>query len=202
MSPKAPINTQAQDPLTFLLDAMMGVHSGGKASDAIERQEAQGQASFCASETLPTDIRGNDKQILEGYGIKFLGPVEGDKLFQYCELPAGWSKQGTDHSMHSNLVDDKGRVRAGIFYKAAFYDRSASLHLTRRFSVRFDYERLDAAKEAVSQVLDGTQVIFTTEAIKQGDRKSYVMSDLTNKVAADWLTAQYPNWEDASAYWD
>src|SRR6185436_8068032 len=45
-------------------------------------------------------------------------------------------KIATDHSMYTDLVDDKGRVRASIFYKAAFYDRKADISFKRRFSIR------------------------------------------------------------------
>jgi hypothetical protein len=59
------------------------------------------------------------------------------------KLPEGWHIKATDHSMWSNLVDDKGRNRASIFYKAAFYDREAFLSFNRRFSMSYiiaDYD--------------------------------------------------------------
>lgn len=105
------------------LDLLMRGLATGSSSDAITGQEAAGQQSFVQSTTLPTDIRG--KEILESAGVKFLGQVEGDDLFQYVELPNGWGLEPTDHSMWSKLVDEQGRERASIFYKAAFYDRSA-----------------------------------------------------------------------------
>ena len=58
---------------------------------------------------------------------------EVDDLFVEVTLPAGWKKEATDHSMWSKLVDDKGRERASIFYKAAFYDRDAHINITQRF---------------------------------------------------------------------
>lgn len=116
------------DPFFMLLDAM----SRGSTDGLIERQEEQGQQSFVGSDTLPMDL-GNvflpgepdGKAILEAAGVKFLGPVEGDDLFQYVELPDGWKKEATDHSMWSKLLDAEGNERASIFYKAAFYDRNA-----------------------------------------------------------------------------
>ena len=47
-------------------------------------------------------------------------------------MPNGWKKQATDHSMWSELIDDKGKVRATIFYKAAFYDQRAFLNLVKQ----------------------------------------------------------------------
>jgi hypothetical protein len=200
---KAPTNTKAQfNPRESLLEAMIMGSSG-----AIEHQEAQGQREFVGSETLPTDLGGkwggDPKSILEAAGVKFLGPAEGDELFQYVELPAGWKKQATDHSMHSDLLDEKGRKRAGIFYKAAFYDRSADLLLYCRYSVRFDYDRADKEKLAVANVKDGDKVIFSTEPVKINSvQKSYEFSDKANEVALAWLKAHYPDHANPGAYWD
>lgn len=110
------------------LDTLMRAMDTGSASSAIYAQEAAGQKSFVGSTTLPTEVQR--KELLEAAGVKFLGPVEGDNLFQYVELPEGWQKQPTDHSMWSKLVDEQGRERASIFYKAAFYDRRATAYAT------------------------------------------------------------------------
>lgn len=122
---RAPRNTRGDGDL-LLLECLLGGTSDGM----IERQEAQGQWSFVGSDTLPTDISPEDKSALEGMGVRFLGPVEGDDLFQYVELPEGWEKRPTDHSMWSTLLDAEGEEVASIFYKAAFYDRSTHLHLS------------------------------------------------------------------------
>jgi hypothetical protein len=172
------------------------------AGNAILHQEAQGQSSFVNSETLPSDMQGDAKSVLEKAGVKFGEKVEGDEMFQYVELPAGWKKVPTNHSMWSNLVDDKGRVRAGIFYKAAFYDRSAHLSVNRRYGCSFNYERQDKEGVGVSEITDGGKVIHTTEPIAVGNRKSYEVSEEANKLARQWLDAYFPNWQDASAYWD
>jgi hypothetical protein len=88
-------------------------------------QESAGQQQFVNSDTLPVEIDAESKKKLEAAGVKFGKAVEGDELFLYVDLPNGWKKVPTDHSMWSHLVDDKGTVRAEIFYKAAFYDRRA-----------------------------------------------------------------------------
>lgn len=95
--------------------------------NAIEQQEAQGQEELVASELLPSQ---GDWEGLEKLGIKRGDPVEGDSLFVHAHLPDGWTKRPTDHSMWSELVDEKGIKRASIFYKAAFYDRSAQIHVS------------------------------------------------------------------------
>ncbi len=101
--------------------------SGGNPR-AIEQQEARGQKELVNSEQLPVKCSDIDKKKLEQAGVIFGEPLEGDTLFCKATLPAGWKKEATDHDMWSKLVDDKGKDRARIFCKAAFYDMSA--HMT------------------------------------------------------------------------
>ena len=195
MSQQKPLKGDGMD---VLFDALITGDSGG----AIERQEANGQKSFVSSTTLPTNLNGG-KAMLETAGVKFLDVVPGDPMFQYVELPDGWKKVATDHPMWSDLVDEKGRKRASIFYKAAFYDRSARLSLSRRFSVQFDYDRFDDEKVAVATATDGDGVAFTTEPIHFVDDKTgREAKDRARALATAWLNEKYPNWENAAAYWD
>lgn len=89
---------------------------------AIKNQETRGQQQLCNSIQLPKDGLAENA---EKFGIKILGESKNDPLFMDVELPAGWTKKATDHSMWSDLVDENGNKKASIFYKAAFYDRSA-----------------------------------------------------------------------------
>ena len=119
-------NTTArmQDPewLGFLAEAMMGGSSA-----PIERQERDGQRQLVNSDRLPAKM--GDQAAYEALGFTF-GPVdEHDPLFRPATLPAGWERKATDHSMGSVIVDTLGRERVSIFYKAAFYDRSAHMTL-------------------------------------------------------------------------
>lgn len=126
MSKRSPDNTAEraqQDPLGMVMDAMLRGASG-----SILYQEAQGQSQLVASSVLPSKMDSRTRKALEDAGVKFGELVDGDSLFIYAELPEGWRKEGTDHSMYSDLLDEKGRKRASIFYKAAFYDRSAHMY--------------------------------------------------------------------------
>jgi hypothetical protein len=193
---RAPRNTATEDPLlTFAQMAFGG-------PNAIERQEAGGQREFVNSDTLPANISADDKATLEAAGVKFIGPVEGDDLFVYVTLPSGWKKSATEHSMHNNLLDDKGRERAGIFYKAAFYDRRAGLRCNRRYSLRIDYERIDRDGVAVCNVLDGATIIHSTDPVKVNKERRWDASDAADKAGEEWLTAKFPEWRKSSAYWD
>ena len=193
----------ATSPAGFLMDAMtVGVTS------AIELQEAEGQASFVASDTLPSKYNGydrdfNPKAVLEKFGFKFHGLVPGDEMFQYVTLPTGWKRKGTGHDMWSHIVDDKGRERLSIFYKAAFYDRDSFYNFSRRFGVRRDYKEDDKGF-AVAHVLDGETVIHVTKPVKLPAEKNaeyYRIGDEATKAACAWLEAKYPDYEKVDAYW-
>ena len=205
-----------EDPIHTMFDAMLrGEHPG-----AIEASETRGQAALVtASKTsechLPRAIR-DCKPHLEVAGVKFLGDVPGDDLFQRVQLPPGWEIKRTDHSMWTKLCDDKGRERAAIFYKAVFYDRSAHMNMTRRFRIE-SYAHADHNIMALSRVMDQDKVLFESERLpllndddKYGAKipgepphvRAPSKRDLAAKQCSEWLAANYPDWGNVSAYWD
>jgi hypothetical protein len=99
----------------------------GGSARAIERMEADGQRQLLESCDLPTE--GSDDPEFLRLGFTFGDPHKDDPLFRPATLPKGWKRAGTDHAMHSNIVDELGRERVGVFYKAAFYDRCADMRL-------------------------------------------------------------------------
>src|SRR4030042_2972490 len=200
---RAPENTTTKTAgLGFLAESLI---TGGEG--VIERQEAAGQQDLVNSDTLPVQmgVSGdgpNPVAILEAAGMKFLGVVEGDPLFQYVELPPGWKKMPAEHSMWSRLVDDKGRERAAIFYKAAFYDRRAHMRLSLLFSTTRDYKREETEGVAGIPVLDLGNIIHSTEPVKfpRNDRKKYKAWDKATAAANSWLKKNYPDWQNPGAY--
>lgn len=96
---------------------------------AIEAQEARGQKELTESQQLPVEINTGKLETLVKAGVKIGNAVEGDPLFRQVGLPEGWKIVATEHSMWSELKDEKGEVRAHIFYKAAFYDRRAHMDI-------------------------------------------------------------------------
>lgn len=98
-------------------------------SESIVAMEKDGQRELVASDVLPAQMDQSARERLESLGVGFIGPVEGDPVFVLVTLPHGWSKRPTNHDMWSELVDASGAVIARLFYKAAFYDRRASLSL-------------------------------------------------------------------------
>jgi hypothetical protein len=184
----------------------------------IEAQEARGQRDFVASTTLPIECNGCTREQIEQMGVVFGDPV--DDLFVNAQLPDGWQKKPTEHSMWSDIVDDRGRRRAAIFYKAAFYDRSAHISLERRFSCSAEpvcgYASPDYRKhEWHAVVCDCGKVIWQTPHKLEPEpeyhddkenREALIVwggkRDELRKAATAWLDKNYPNWKDPLAYWD
>lgn len=188
----------------------------------IEQQEAEGQKELIISEKIPWDIRGlipninqydiKDKDIkklinvLEPIGFKFKSSEKVDDLFLECKLPDGWKKESTEHSMWSNLLDTKGRERASIFYKAAFYDRSSHMFMNRFFDIvsepqggyTDDYEG-DKKKPWITYVKNANgKVEF--ETISKND--DYDQIDKNDEKCQEWLEMNYPKHKDVLEYWD
>jgi hypothetical protein len=113
-----------------LLLLAVGMHTGSPA-EFIEAQEKQGQAQLVASEMLPTRVLHCTDADFAALGFRFGAPDPGDPMFRPATLPEGWKKVSSDHDMWSYVVDTLGRRRVAIFYKAAFYDRSAHMRVER-----------------------------------------------------------------------
>lgn len=187
----------------------------------IEAMEAEGQKQLSESSQLPVDSMGADDTLL-AFGIELGEPFQDDPIFRPAKLPAGWKITPTDHSMWSKLEDEKGRERASIFYKAAFYDRSCHLHLEKRFNISCVYFRADGSELPADKV-------YTSEADNPCTLTFYVMDsgetplkevfrstvqvpmmdlDRSNQEEAarsqceDWLNENYPEWRKYSAYWE
>jgi hypothetical protein len=199
-----------------ILTEAMGLVSDGKhPSGAIYAQEARGQKSLCNSAQLPVDGTKGKEDVWAKLGITF-GPV-GSDIFRDAELPAGWKKKPTDHSMWNELVDDQGRVRAMMFYKAAFYDRSAHISLERRFSCQRDYDATEADPTKVRWVVrdkcKNNEVVF--DAVFDTPHKENAQGreywDALDKIEREhgrsggcnkWLDENYPDHNDPVAYWE
>lgn len=100
------------------------------ATDAVPVQERLGQLEVASSTQLPVKGLLGQRARWEAFGVKILDDTKtDDPLFCHVELPPGWQKVPRDHAYWTDLVDAEGTVRAEIFYKAAFYDRRAHVHL-------------------------------------------------------------------------
>lgn len=146
-----PIHNTTQDDV---IDKMMVAAPAGGAG--ILAQEARGQQEVAGQDTsdwvqIPARImhtQGNSWADFEALGFE-LGPMpdqldpQADKLFRKAKLPPGWSFDASDHSMWSRIVDEHGFQRVSIFYKAAFYDRRAEMHLNAVPTTKAQDDALD-----------------------------------------------------------
>lgn len=98
------------------------------AGTAIQRQEEDGQRQLIGSNVIPTDTGCSDAD-LQALGFELGTVVDGDPMFRHAVIPDGWTKAPGEDPRSVYIVDDGGRQRFMIFYKAVFYDRSATMTL-------------------------------------------------------------------------
>lgn len=201
-----------------MLEALFLAMNGADPSKAIENQEKRGQEAVVRNRRLPKETNNygaKDKVAFtkEAYtkmGIEIVS--EYDDLFWSVKLPEGWDIRATDHSMWNELVDNKGRVRAMFFYKAAYYDRKAFINFETRFKVEVDhcadYDAVDyetwKASDYQGTVKDGDKVIYSTECIPTTGsylEDERVKAPLWAKLE-EFMAANYPDYEDVCAYWE
>lgn len=155
---------------------------------------------------LPVDGTRGSEAAYEAMGIKLGELLVEDSIFRLANLPVGWKLVSTDHSMWFELVDDKDRIRANVFYKAS-HDRDAFINLTPRFSL----DGSSYYEERTVAVLDGKTVIHrvlwkkqadTTNSLTENLRANYKVKMAAVKMACAWLDKKYPQWRDRTAYWN
>jgi hypothetical protein len=166
----------------------------------IEKQEARGQQNLIRSEILPKKLmhsHDSKELIYKTLGIVILG--EADDLFDKVKLPDGWTKKPTDHNMWSELFDEKGRKRASIFYKAAYYDRSAHMGFNNRYTSyyeRFGDHDIDSSEKKMFVATikkDGVEIWRSEEPMGYSEVHEYAKKVLHEK---------YPKADSELAYWD
>lgn len=196
----------------LLMEGMLNVMSGRGLDGLIEGQERRGAEQLAGQrDQLPTN--GSTNYEWDRLGFVWGEEVPGDPIFRQVKMPEGWSIKRTDHDMHSDLVDNKGRRRGGIFYKAAFYDRSARISLTTRYSYSYkDVDKnkhgYDGPKYGVVLDADGSELYrseaFSDPVLKEGEKKNWNESAYEQALRASkkWLDANKPKHEDVYAYWD
>lgn len=200
------------DPLDMLFESLL---FGVEPSDAIVRSEKRGQQELVKSEVLPKKCLYCTRKQLEQMGIVF--GEDADDLFVFVTLPTGWTKKPTPHDMWSKLCDEKGRERAAIFYKAAFYDRDAHISLNSRYHccvepvIGWENYHHGVPSEWRCMVKDGEEVIWVSDPIetqptnydnRDEQLKWYEKKDKLTNLGIIWLNEHFPKWKDETAYWD
>lgn len=185
---------------------------------AIELMEERGQRELVGqSQRLPTKGTKGEEEMWAKMGVTIVRVDDEDPLFSIVMLPEGWSLRPTEHAMWSDLVDQNGGIRAGVFYKAAFYDRGAHVNLNRRFNIEMYADDCirgkseanpGCAAEHRSKVVDGktSEIVHWTDWHGEGEpqgRDGWRPSgaDPAHEDAKAWLKKNHPDWNDPVAYW-
>lgn len=170
----------------------------------IAAQERAGQAALVANGArLPIDMgrRMTREMLVQAWGIEFHENV--DDLFVRVTLPAGWKVVATTHSMWSRLNDAEGHERAGIFYKAAFYERNAHISFNHRYAIESVHEsengELDSLVQEIVRDRKTRAVLFDTEKCEVGANQS---RNAAVDACRAHLTERFPDWQNPLAYWN
>lgn len=189
------------------LDAfMMFLRTMNGEKNVIEHMEAEGQQKAVNNIMLAKNMRPS-RESWERLGFTFLDIPDDDVLCK-ASLPEGWRIEATEHSMWNNIIDEKGRTRGSMFYKAAFYDRNAHMDLSCRYGVRSDYIDDDCTTTEIyfgnkdEKIFVAGQVHMPKDATKEVRFANYEKEEKLYELAKQFGNENYPNWLDASAYWD
>lgn len=157
-------------------------------------------------EILPKQLLHVNRRQLEELGFRFHDDV--DDLFVRAALPEGWEKRASPQSpLWSEIVDGQGRKRFSVFYRADYYDRSAAMTPTTRYTcevlyvndtgieVHFDSA---TAKMAIVEDAAGSR-LYETMPIRIGAFNN--ISSVLREECEQWLHENYPDWRNPFAYW-
>ena len=188
---------------TLLANQLLGT------TNSIEQMEQRGAEEVAAQrERLPTEQL--DREQAEKIGIQVHEVDAEDPIWTRITLPEGWRIQTTDHVMWTKLLDDKGRKRASIFYKAAFYDRHAHISFEERYVVAgYDVDCYDPPdpcekqrRRAIVRDTATNKIVFSTEWLDPEEPRNRKAEEALQEQARRWLDDNYPDHEDPAAYWD
>jgi hypothetical protein len=163
--------------------------------DIIQGMEA---SKMRTSNEIPNP-KTEDRLLLTEWGVEF-GKAT-DRVLVECTLPPGWKKVKTDHYMYSNLVDDRGQVRAQIMFKGVSYDYDGWTTCERRLKTsahRFTSDRKDPMYPAVKD--SSGKILWLGAAVT--DTEGTECYRICDARAREILDKHCPQWNDVRAYWD
>ena len=171
-----------------------------------ENMEAEGQQE-AVNRTMLAKRMYPSRADWESLGFTFVD-IPDDNVLCHAELPEGWSIEATSHSMHINILDANGLKRGSMFYKAAFYDRNASMSLERRYGI---FRKYFEENPRTFEVYFGNEqeilfvagkVVKPTNGTEEEIDAAYAEAERLEKIALEWANENYPEWENIHAYWD
>lgn len=183
-----------------MLEAQLAILIGlatGDASEGLETVERNEQRRARNACMLPRDMKPS-KEVYEALGFTF-EDVDDDVLYQ-ASLPEGWTLK-SDGGYWTDLLDEKGRKRGSYFYKGAFYDRNGHMQLIHRYYITYKHvEKINwnSPIKVYAMDRDGTILFEAGECAGEYTTKYEELK----REAVTFLDTHYPEWKDASKYWD
>jgi hypothetical protein len=186
----------------FGLAAIAVAMSGQSTDSLVEAQEKRGQQQLIHSDRLPT-VMHDPREAFESVGFTFGEPDPRDRLFAPATLPDRWKREGSDHAMWSYILDQLGRRRVSMFYKAAFYDRDAFMSLNTVYG--YVAQQMRNGEPIITDDTWATPAAVVEAARKGIDRASEEIDTWTHignaKYVAEY-TAQRDAWAAIAAAHD
>jgi hypothetical protein len=172
-----------------------------------ESIEAERMAEAIQETLLPKEMDPGRSE-WEALGFVF-EEIPDDELMYRAKLPKGWKMVSTDHPMATDIIDEQGRKRGSMFYKASLYDRKASMYLCRRYKVSSDYkvDGYDATYivyfgNEQERLFVAGEITYSYQSPMEEQAKAVEQIDKLKAVAAAWGKEHYPDYENIYAYWD
>lgn len=175
-----------QDPASAELSGLL-LLATGDIEAVIGAQEKAGQRQLVHSDRLPADLNGDSQSDFEALGFQLGDPDPADPMFRPATLPAGWRKEGSEHDMWSYVVDELGRRRVGVFYKAAFYDRKAHMNIKslRAYVTECVYNGTPIVTDATWATRQAVAEAATKEAAYEEEKRQFWAERDDTKYAAE-----------------
>jgi len=181
--------------------------------ESIEASERAGGQQMLKSTVIPTEMQRFTTDDLVKFGF-IVGDVhEDDPIFRDVTLPPGWTRGDgdNDYGYWTYILDDKGRRRFAIFYKAAFYDRSAHIGIEARFTLREHWDATTSDFMGWHEFTDNATGEVPWKSDEYGQlpetRDRDVMGAYCDKKDAaatageEWADENHPDWRDAIGSW-
>jgi hypothetical protein len=194
--------------LFAFVSALGGARSCVASDDAsaCDHQSHSAQRLLVSSDLVPMQIGGAQLWELEQMGFVF--GAQTHRLFMHAQFPEGWKKVATDHPLHTDVVDEMGRRRAGIFYRADLCNQRADMTMFARYQIDAFARATDGVGYDVAVTDCGSTVErFGTwsDGAKAGSREQTQSAQRAReKLAAQaraWLHKKRPKWHNPLLYW-
>lgn len=167
-------------------------------SDAILMQGSHGASAIRGTQQVPVENPGQSK--LSTFGIQLLERDPTDRLFMNALFPIGWKRVATGHSMWTYLVPpwSAGPVFV-IFYKAAFYDRSAGMSFRPRYDITaYEDNGNDRAYEARVRDYGTGKTLFVAPFEYRNGDDYFDASKSAKEQCEEWVKSNLPEYKNGA----